>query len=432
MDLYTSKIEQNIRKDVNEKRNIILLIVIYSLFFIGSTLNIVFFNFIGFIFLLYVVVRFNSRDIFLAVIFLVPSIGIVALQPRTVSLLGVIIVLGLLKRMTSKSESSKIHYTIILSCFILVSLGLVRIIELKAIFDFLLLFKLSTLLVFLYLISKNASIKYKKKCIDYFLYGTVLMVIGSLIYTSIINSNFGRFSAIYSDSNYTAVTIGISISLIVNRIGNSKNNLVNIGFILFLSIAGLMTGSRNFIAIMIFIVAVVIFDLLFTSNRNKKKLILLMTVMAILIFLPIPILEDYKIYIVQKIINPINGDISSGRIDIWGFYVKLIFSNISIFLFGIGIDNYHLRLGFESVAHNGIIASITTLGLIGTLCIIIPYVKIYKVGKVSSSGKRRISFPMSIITLGTIFIAYSTLDGIGNTIMSISIMLSSFSISNNS
>lgn len=402
--------------------SLIRSLIISICFFLAAYLNVSYLAVLGAIFLFFYSILLSFEQIMLIVFFLIPNISLITLEPRSPSLLGFVFIIALFKLIIQKKVKVKISCFFVILC--LSGLGLVRYFELNSLYDFLTLTKFCIMSVCFIIFSRNIDYKRARNAISLFLYGASQMLLFAILYSLKMGTIQGRLEAIYNDSNYTGITLVFSLSLIVILLVKKQKIRFSIPMFIFMLITGLMTGSRAFLVSFVFVLLSIIL-LQFSKNTINKKAVWIVIIMILIIyFVPIEQIQSYKEYLFNKFTNPVNSDISSGRFDAWIYYTEIIFSSISTFLFGIGIDNYWLRSGIGLVAHNQLIGSMATIGTLGTLAVIFIQREIF----VSSRGyKKRIkSNLLNYIPLITVIIAYMSLDGLNNTNFSASVLLSGF------
>lgn len=178
-----------------------------------------------------------------------------------------------------------------------------------------------------------------------------------------------RFSGLNADPNYYSINIYIGIigALILNNKGAFKNKLwVYLGVIA-LFLFGVQTVSKSF-ALMLFIIVLYLF---FVSAKNKNWgmviVLLAFTIMVIILAL------TQKVEIINTMIERIansfdKNDITTGRTSIWESYFDYLSQNPKLMLFGAG---FGYGFGGLVAAHNTYLESIASLGIIGSILLII-------------------------------------------------------------
>lgn len=212
----------------------------------------------------------------------------------------------------------------------------------------------------------------REKCISYFIIGYVLSaVFGTLksasrlaevshvTYTSVFSwQDTIRFAGISYDPNFFTVLSLIVLMLIMfSGIAKTQKVLTIVGLVTAI-VAGANTYSKSFYILACLLVIVYLFG---SQKKILKRvgIVLALAVLASLIFEN----EIYSILvnITSRFANvETMNDLTTGRSNLWIEYFKDIFSSISSFLFGNGIQ----RTG-RTAAHNTYLELLYDFGLLG-------------------------------------------------------------------
>lgn len=287
---------------------------------------------------------------------------------------------------------------------------------------------------------KEINIKNFLKCF-------VIMVLGicvSFLFVTIVNSNYGvqilasyskgvvnRFSPVLGDPNLACGVIIIALfSLFALYKQKEINKLVYFSLLTMLGIFVLRTLSKSALIVVAVFAVYLVLDIVITSIITKNKKHLLELVWYLIAFAIVGLIEwqyidalfyrvtgEYKGWWNQEQTAKPLDNLTTGRMTLWIEYLKAIFGNAQILLFGSGINSGFV---FRGAAHNAIIEYLYKLGLVQTLILFaifvisaIPYLKKLKVHNFvpialitlfycsvgSTSAKHMSIFIVSFITL---------------------------------
>lgn len=297
----------------------------------------------------------------------------------------------------------------------------------KIIFSILLVVKIVIMLIYFYNVFSLIDIKdLKLKYTDYMFWGIIITFILSIIFNSSIIIEKSRFALTDAGGeNILGILCGI-VALIVacNSIDKVKTKYPIIKIISLLSI-GLMTGSRSFLLIVIIGATFILIHEILHGNIKKIIKIIFIFIMLIglfyIIIKAIPFLNNFYDRFIYRIQKLNNNDVSNGRYELWESYINVFKNNIIILLFG--YPNYK-DFGIDFVAHNFLIEQIASNGIIGSLLIMILFVKTIK--KIIKSRKICINIYTSILIsfLAVSMFSHSMFGIFQTTILIISILLS--------
>lgn len=211
---------------------------------------------------------------------------------------------------------------------------------------------------------------------------------------------------------YSALIITILLVLIYFK--KIKFDFIFIFMFFYSLLIGLMTVSRTFLLILIFIVIIY----LFTSIQRMN--IIALTGILFSIF-AIFILFTTNAQLTEMLSKRIfeSDDISGSRFSIYGEYLKLIFSNENIFSFGIGMQDYldkvhQYNTFINQATHNVFLEVWTIWGIFGvilvffTFCLIIFNSNFWRGYKKSDCIVKLLPFLVIIISaqFGQFFISF--------------------------
>lgn len=272
------------------------------------------------------------------------------------------------------------------------------------------------MITYLFLISIATNIRIIKNYKSYF-----LMFIAGLIFSSFIGlinipgfhvhefitiktdlvagGAYRRFAGLYGDPNYYSINLIIALCLLIilylkNEIKFIWCIILSILLIYFVA----LTVSKSALLMLCFPALILIY--VFMKKRNFFWAIL----MLVMIMIGVLLLINNQIGIFSGVMNRLsntNTDITSGRIELWKFFIEYFKNNPIQLLFGRSIAHYMLD---GHVAHNTYIDIIYELGIIGGLLFITLLICIVRASK--NNLKRKCLLNYSIITIIIIMYAF--------------------------
>lgn len=258
-------------------------------------------------------------------------------------------------------------------------------------------------------LNQNYGIDYKE-CAKFYVIGIIFASFAGLIFlktshmtsfvtvTEHINIGISRISGLSGDSNGYAAELLVAIGILLISILKSKKTAERLLYligIMICSIFGFMTLSKMFLIILILLFCMFIINLIFISNIRHKWLLSIVIIGIICFFLSMPQVGNY-IQMYQKRFMGISdvNQLSSGRSNIWFDYLKYIFENIEVLLFGNGFIRTATVNGYA--AHNTLIQILFQCGIIGTTGLII---------WIKSLKKRKKNMYLTLFEKNILFIA---------------------------
>ncbi len=186
----------------------------------------------------------------------------------------------------------------------------------------------------------------------------------------IINSTEENFGA-----NLNPNTIGFLCNLSIVGLAQlllSKNGkLIDVAFIVLLIVFGFLTMSRAFL-LCLAIITLICLCMIAVRFNAKKRWIIIGSVAGAGVFAVILVALVFPSAIQTFIKRFTVGDVSNGRIDLFNFYNKHIFSSAKYALFGIGLQDFGGRISDiyrieMNVPHNGIQEIVVAWGIPGLI-----------------------------------------------------------------
>ena len=394
------KLEENVQ--VNMFKLAISGIVAYVLYFLAYavTLNLFMLLFILFCSIVIVTSK-NLLEAFIFYLMIIPSATYVSLNNEfLISYHFLIMLVFLIKCFTSSNFKLNKIATIFYLIFVTYTLIVGTLKGNMSATDLIILLSYAPCLFF----TKAMSMENYKKCINLFSFGMLLsLLVGmtrSFIPTldvalrsadvDIASSEVSRFGGLAYDSNFlgmfSLMLISFHLVILIRAKNNSNEKFLSYVYIIIFTLSGLLSYSKTFFLMYIFIVLFLIF---FVWKLNPIKVLAVFVLLVLANYLlEIGLNFSVKDYINSRIIGRAT-DLSSfttHRSILWAEYGNYIISSLEQFLFGAGIGN---KIISKQVAHNTYLEIIYLLGAIGTTIFLIFNVIIYKIVSYSVKRTRR-------------------------------------------
>jgi len=175
----------------------------------------------------------------------------------------------------------------------------------------------------------------------------------------------GRFSGLQGNPNFYTMDITIALAGWFGLIICKRAKLIDYVFVVILSIFGVMSISKSFLAAYIVLLFITLVS--FTTQKNmgiiKGISIVLILIIVIYVITDKGYIKAYMYRLMQDDIaeESLSG-VTTGRYDLWVYYITYIFNDIKVLFLGegIGAANY---LGRAS--HNYFIEIVYYFGIIG-------------------------------------------------------------------
>lgn len=185
------------------------------------------------------------------------------------------------------------------------------------------------------------------------------------------------------------------------RIAGRKKK-IDMVFIVLMLLLGIMTASRTYLACLVFGVMLLLFSIkrkMIVKLRYAVGVLLIGLTVLLLSYLFMPDMLSY--YISRFFVS----DISTGRMSTMGIYHKFIVSNLNVLFYGIGLQQFSVRVmqlcpQASFVPHNGIQELIIAWGLPGLVFFAALWAAMFFYAKKKCGKRRLIHFvPFLIILL---------------------------------
>lgn len=175
-----------------------------------------------------------------------------------------------------------------------------------------------------------------------------------------------RFTGLDTDPNYYAVSIIVSLSLIVLLYYRQEINVVSAVIqAALLVFFALLTYSKSVFLMMFFPIA-----FLAIANHKKKRYVLQMVLiiigLATIIYAAAGKIQAVNIILTRILVNTNLNGITTGRIELWIAYCQYLGDNIVKAIFGVGLGADYAP-NVNRAVHNAYIEAIYHLGIFGFL-----------------------------------------------------------------
>lgn len=319
---------------------------------------------------------FDKESILLQLFFVMPMANIFKLSPGTQSFFTILILLYVVLHLVLPRRATML--VVLFGVYVIVGELLTGQFEVfKTI-------KLICNILFLSsILNDKVEIRHREIFLSYIIGNLVASVFGTMnssffkieAYTGVEaygNPNAGemvtRFTGLYTDPNYYAVGMVISLCLIVFLLHRKEINTISAAI---LTVTGvyflIITYSKSALIMLLLIFAFLIYS--FYSKKNYFMLILLVVFFAVVICLVLSgqisafniILERFSTSETSDGVD-INS-LTTGRLDIWKLYIRHLLHNFKVAILGSGIASSYVE---GHASHNTYIESVYHLGAVGS------------------------------------------------------------------
>lgn len=376
-------LQYNSKKNTNQSKIelqqyaflIIFAIIIEIIFFAGETSNNIILSFIATAMLLCCGFFMCTEKNMYLLLFLLPNQRFVVIPGSSTTLLNIIVFIMFFK-LTFSNE--KLYISNIVSMILLIVYSCNIFIRLNSINEMLMIVKMCiTIITLLWIFSRYSLNKaFYFNCVKFLGIGCVVASLIALVGSDefVIGTSLRFSGGENNNSNIFGSMLSYSVSSVILAVtAEKRKSKLLTALILILLIFGLLTQSRSFLLAIVFgMVYITIFGT--TLNTKTRKVIL--CILLVLVFIIVVSIMNPNTLIgkilnpaMNRILNPKNGDISNGRVELWSLYIQFLTDNKEYLFLGIG--NHLNSFGFDNVAHNGVIEVITSYGFIGFVLILI-------------------------------------------------------------
>jgi len=225
----------------------------------------------------------------------------------------------------------------------------------------------------------------------------VVFVVANPDIVRLIMKSAYRFGAYGTDPNYLSVYVVLSMAGILYISVYEKVHIYEFLILVLLAVVGLLTASKMCLLSMISIFSIY-FIVTFIQGKWKQlgKVILgLFPIVLVGIFA----FKDYLIIFWYKLLDRFsNTSFTSGRNNLFDYYMRHIWDDNTSFLWGRGVGyfSFYQSKGAEYVAHNTYLDFLLSWGIIGFISFILLMIFAYK-EKINIKNHNAIDYIMIII-----------------------------------
>lgn len=385
-------------------------------------------NFLLYMLVAYLVIRILYSSLaynFALLLLLIPNLGImqISVGGSSVPVLNMLICLSLVKLALSfRNIKIKKTYIFVIGFFLAYEWGHAVYYNLNSIF---LLFSWSAAVLFvsLYLILIDETYNHQI-AVKHFIVGVFISTFYGVLdfldrYGSLVNYNATiRFHGGAGDANYYSMYIMIAMFCmlyIISRETNRIGKMVYPFLFLLLMAFGVLSLSRMFLLVVTFLCFLLVLKVVFTVRKSKRLI-------TFIIFI-VTYLSIFIVYYSKDIMSAIGllfsrftdfiddpAALTSNRNIIAEQYLELMSSDYIHLIFGIGIQDYHIRSGVLLETHNLLLELFVVWGIVGFFVFLVFILTIFQNTKPSK------------IFFGTSLIGWLPLLCIGVSFLSINAM----------
>lgn len=225
------------------------------------------------------------------------------------------------------------------------------------------------LLVLIFTLFQQNSFFMRKEYIERII---IAVLIGAAIFSSALLFGF------LAERNYATSTFPCIIAAAILLLLNTTKSKVLVGVLSFVTALGVLSVSSRTAFISLLCVAFIPLFAMFVKGKRRyllKFTLVLLVILLIFSWIIMPMLET--------VLERFGGDdVSSanGRTDAWTYYVDLTLSTPIRFLFGNGFNSEYVgndSSGIEIAEHNTFVQIFSTLGVVGSITLIVVYLSIF-------------------------------------------------------
>ncbi|MBP5618410.1 MAG: O-antigen ligase family protein [Clostridia bacterium] len=195
----------------------------------------------------------------------------------------------------------------------------------------------------------------------------------------------GRFCALNADPNYfgqlVTIAVGFMIAMTILYLRTKKYWFAGLSAAVALSLAvmGLTSLSKGYAVGLGVVLLLTLWFIIMEGRRSKWKIlrfVLYLAVAAVAIYL------IYTYIFIPIVSSRSNVDLFTGRLDVWGNYLRMFSEQPNVVLLGMGFNNSWLNIvryaGQLEAAHNLYIEVIGDIGVIGFALVVALWLKAFR------------------------------------------------------
>lgn len=189
-----------------------------------------------------------------------------------------------------------------------------------------------------------------------------------------------RRSGFYSDPNfYTAqitAALGGAFAIILRQRKTSRTVFLA-ALILLLLYCGMFSSSKSFLLVTAVLIVVWVVEVFRIKGRTALKVCLLIgCFVTVVLFLTLSVFDEmWKSFSTRLSYSGNMSDVTTGRTDIWLNYLRLLFSDMKLLIFGNGLTNAYVD---GRASHNTILQLYFQFGLVGVPLVVAWIVYFYR------------------------------------------------------
>lgn len=221
------------------------------------------------------------------------------------------------------------------------------------------------------------------------LFDDVIPRIGYLTAQTTIRLSAGeyyyRFSGLMENPNYYTIMLSIVLAILCILMIQGKAKILDYIFFVVLSIFGFMSVSQSFIVTFIVMVVLLMIFYAKTNPKNLLGIIAILLIMGYVIYMSLDNSTIETILFRTENVDLYSSDVSeitSGRTELWLYYLNYLSSNLGVLIFGRGIGASNLSLG---ASHSYYIDMLYYLGIIGTIIYLLLLIELFGTAKFRSN-----------------------------------------------
>lgn len=209
-----------------------------------------------------------------------------------------------------------------------------------------------------------------------------------------------RYSGLTYDPNFFTVVNCILIAIILMT--TKKFTIKTLVELLFLVVTGFLTFSKSYIIIVVVIAIIYLLRRSLFVGRNL--LILIGFIVALVTVERLVNIDLFDVVISRFNSTGENGDLTTGRLELWKEYIIYILDRTRVWFFGAGINA--LPLDVKAV-HNTYIDFVYRYGLVGSLLWFVYFIMCYRriSQKVPVKSNKATNLPLLVCVLGFMFLS---------------------------
>lgn len=331
-------------------------------------------------YLLFRILNSSIENAFALLMLLIPNLGImmISVSGLSVPILNILICVALLKlSIAFFHRPLKKNSLLLIGIFVVYEWAHIVEYDLHSI---LLLFSWSSAILYTSLFLMFSQKTYNHLiAVKYFVAGVCISTLYGIIdflekYGSLFNNNATiRFYGGAGDANYYSMYIMIAMFCmlyVVNRATNKVTTLVYPVLFVLLLAFGILSLSRMFLLVISLLGIILLLKVLLSLKRSKRLATFITSVVTCIAIVAMYFSEEINSNIALLFSRFTNfiGDpaaLTSNRNILMEQYIDLITSNPFHMVFGMGIQDYHMRSGIYLETHNILLELFVVWGVIG-------------------------------------------------------------------